>query len=74
MFVSPCSLSIYCSLFFFIGRYTIRLRPALLLQDPVRIDQMGLSENAIRSMAGNGMNLACAGFIILMTVLNVEDK
>lgn len=38
------------------------------------MDELGLSENAIRSMAGNGMNLACAGFVLLMTVLNVEDK
>lgn len=41
-------------------------------QDPV--DLSDLSESALRSMAGNGMSLCCAGWVLLMTILFVEDK
>ncbi|CAJ1366659.1 unnamed protein product [Effrenium voratum] len=32
-----------------------------------------LSESSLRKMGGNGMSLPCAGFTLLMAVLNVED-
>ncbi|CAL1162299.1 unnamed protein product [Cladocopium goreaui] len=38
------------------------------------IDTSEVRESALRSMAGNGMSLPCAGFTLLMAVLFVEDK
>lgn len=35
---------------------------------------MDLSQSALRSMAGNGMNLASGGFTLLMALLCVEDS
>ena len=36
-------------------------------------DTSNVSDSALRSMSGNGMSLPCAGFVILMTVLFVEN-
>jgi hypothetical protein len=41
-------------------------------QDPVNVDY--LTESALRKIAGNGMSLPCAGFILLMTLLCVADQ
>ena len=41
-------------------------------QDTVYVDH--LLESALRSIAGNGMSIPCAGFVLLMTLLCVSDK
>jgi|Cyp2metagenome_2_1107375.scaffolds.fasta_scaffold212186_2 hypothetical protein len=41
-------------------------------QDPVNLDNF--TEASLRRMSGNGMSLPCAGFVLLMAVLFVEDK
>lgn len=38
------------------------------------VDTSYLTEASLRSMSGNGMSLACAGFALLMAVLCVEDR
>ena len=43
-----------------------------LSEDPV--DVSDISEHALTRMAGNGMSLACCGFVWLMTILCVEDS
>lgn len=43
----------------------------VLFQDPV--DTSSTSQSSLRSMAGNGMSLPCAGFTLLMALLCVED-
>ena len=45
---------------------------AVLAKDPIDTSEVRVS--ALRSMAGNGMSLPCAGFTLLMAVLFVEDK
>ncbi|CAL1152064.1 unnamed protein product [Cladocopium goreaui] len=40
--------------------------------DPVNLDNF--TEASLRRMSGNGMSLPCAGFVLLMAVLFVEDK
>ena len=32
-----------------------------------------LKESSMRSMSGNGMSLCCAGFVLLCSVLFIED-
>ena len=46
--------------------------PCQQFQDVV--DLANFTEASLRSFSGNGMSLACAGFVLLMTVLCVEDK
>lgn len=38
------------------------------------VDVSYLSESCLRSISGNGMSVACAGFAVLMAVLFVEDR
>ena len=38
------------------------------------IDVSGCGQSALRSMAGNGMTLPSAGFMLLMMVLFCEDN
>lgn len=44
------------------------------VQELVDLSLLDLSDAAVRKMAGNGMQLAQAGFILLMCLLCVEDK
>ena len=38
------------------------------------VDVSYLSESCLRTISGNGMSVACAGFALLMAVLFVEDR
>ena len=37
------------------------------------VDVASVSESSLRTMSGNGMSIPCAGFVLLMAVLFVED-
>jgi hypothetical protein len=38
------------------------------------VDTSYLTEASLRKIAGNGMSLACAGFVLLMAILCTEDR
>lgn len=59
--IHPCFVSISCS-----------NKTNSLAKDVV--DTSYISECSLRTISGNGMSLACAGFTLLMAVLCTDDR
>ena len=53
-------------------KHGVLFRFVLSAQDCV--DTSELTEASLRTIAGNGMSLACSGFALLMAVCCLDDK